>query len=97
MYQRPVGVTQIVLRTGHARLEACGVSIPRITTSQWSAGKKISRSQLRPGDLVFRSGLGHVMLYAGGGRVMHAPYSGTTVQYDPLPPHGQVNGYVSVV
>lgn len=73
-----------------------GVRIPRTTTAQWNTGKRISRTQLRPGDLVFRNGLGHVMIYVGGGRVIHSPHSGTTVQYAPLPPHGQVNGYVTV-
>ena len=34
---------------------------------------------LRPGDLVFFDGVGHVGMYIGGGRFIHAPHSGTRV------------------
>jgi cell wall-associated NlpC family hydrolase len=74
-----------------------GVEIPRITTTQWRAGTHIKRSQLQPGDLVFRNDRGHVMLYAGNGRVIHASRPGTPIRYAPLPPHSQVNGYVTVL
>jgi len=35
---------------------------------------------LRPGDLVFFSGVGHVGIYVGQGRFIHAPHTGTRVQ-----------------
>jgi cell wall-associated NlpC family hydrolase len=35
---------------------------------------------METGDLLFFSGLGHVGLYLGGGRMVHAPYSGKTVE-----------------
>jgi cell wall-associated NlpC family hydrolase len=35
---------------------------------------------MRPGDLVFFSGLGHVGMYVGRGRMVHAPHSGSRVQ-----------------
>jgi cell wall-associated NlpC family hydrolase len=35
---------------------------------------------MRPGDLLFFSGLGHVGIYIGRGRMVHAPHSGTSVQ-----------------
>ncbi len=35
---------------------------------------------MRPGDLLFFSGLGHVGIYIGRGRIVHAPHSGTVVQ-----------------
>jgi cell wall-associated NlpC family hydrolase len=35
---------------------------------------------MRPGDLLFFSGLGHVGIYIGRGRMVHAPHSGTVVQ-----------------
>jgi cell wall-associated NlpC family hydrolase len=34
---------------------------------------------LRPGDLVFFDGVGHVGMYIGGGLFIHAPHSGTRV------------------
>jgi peptidoglycan DL-endopeptidase CwlO len=57
-----------------------GVSLPRVTSQQWSAGRHVSRGELRAGDLVFFYGLGHVGIYLGGGRFIHAPHSGTVVQ-----------------
>ncbi len=38
------------------------------------------RLGLRPGDLVFFDHLGHVGIYIGAGRFVHAPRSGTVVQ-----------------
>ncbi|MEV4750972.1 C40 family peptidase [Streptosporangium sp. NPDC049248] len=58
-----------------------GVSIPRITHSQYRAiRKKVSWSHLRPGDLMFFSGKGHVGMYVGKGRMVHSPSSGKTVR-----------------
>jgi cell wall-associated NlpC family hydrolase len=39
---------------------------------------------MRPGDLVFFSGLGHVGLYIGHGRMIHAPQSGRNVEIEAL-------------
>jgi cell wall-associated NlpC family hydrolase len=46
---------------------------------QWNATARISRSSLKPGDLVFYSGLGHVALYVGGGQIIDAPSAGRNV------------------
>ena len=62
-----------------------GVSLPHLASAQYSDGKHISLSEIRPGDLLFRSGLGHVMLYIGNGLIIHAPHSGTDVQIASLP------------
>jgi cell wall-associated NlpC family hydrolase len=35
---------------------------------------------MRPGDVLIFSGLGHVGIYIGRGRMVHAPHSGTVVQ-----------------
>jgi cell wall-associated NlpC family hydrolase len=35
---------------------------------------------MKPGDLVFFWGLGHVGMYVGRGRMVHAPHSGLRVQ-----------------
>jgi cell wall-associated NlpC family hydrolase len=58
---------------------AAGVNITRTTNSQYAATKRVAKSDLQPGDLVFFSGLGHVGLYIGGGQMIHAPSSGKTV------------------
>jgi cell wall-associated NlpC family hydrolase len=61
-----------------------GVDLPRTTYSQFDRGRRVSLGGLEPGDLVFFDGLGHVGLYVGGGRFIHAPHSGTTVQVSSL-------------
>jgi cell wall-associated NlpC family hydrolase len=62
-----------------------GVSIPRTSQSQASAGSRLGRSQLSPGDLVFfYSDLHHVGLYAGNGQILHAPKPGAYVRYESI-------------
>lgn len=61
-----------------------GVYLPRMADSQFYAGKKISMSQLRPGDLIFYTtyepGASHVGIYVGNGNFIHAGTStGVTV------------------
>ncbi|MEU5613856.1 NlpC/P60 family protein [Streptomyces sparsogenes] len=70
--------------TGWAYAQA-GVSLPRISQDQANAGTRISRSELKPGDLVlFYSDLHHIGLYAGNGQVLHAPKPGANVRYESM-------------
>ncbi|MEU9885483.1 C40 family peptidase [Sphaerisporangium sp. NPDC051011] len=65
-----------------------GVKLPRIAASQFrSVRKKVSWKHLKPGDLMFFYGLGHVGMYVGHGKMIHSPHSGTRVRIDKL------NGY----
>ncbi|MFE7130688.1 NlpC/P60 family protein [Streptomyces sp. NPDC057638] len=62
-----------------------GVSIPRTSQAQRYAGRQVSLAEARPGDLVtYRSDASHVAMYMGGGQVIHAPYPGASVRYDPV-------------
>jgi peptidoglycan DL-endopeptidase CwlO len=61
-----------------------GVALPRVAADQYRAGRHVSRSDLRAGDLVFFDHLGHVGIYMGGGRFIHAPHTGTVVQISSL-------------
>jgi peptidoglycan DL-endopeptidase CwlO len=61
-----------------------GVSLPRTSYAQFGDGRRVARGGLRPGDLVFFDGLGHVGLYIGNGRFIHAPHTGTRVQVQTL-------------
>ena len=61
-----------------------GISLPHYTVSQYRYGRSVSRSSLRPGDLVFFYGLGHVGIYAGRGKYIHAPRTGSTVRWASL-------------
>jgi cell wall-associated NlpC family hydrolase len=62
-----------------------GVSIPRTSQAQRYAGRQVSPAEARPGDLVtYRADASHVGMYVGGGQVVHAPYPGAVVRYDPV-------------
>jgi cell wall-associated NlpC family hydrolase len=61
-----------------------GISLPHYSGSQFDRGRRVSRAGLRPGDLVFFDGLGHVGIYIGRDRFIHAPHSGTDVEIDTL-------------
>lgn len=74
-----------------AAWRAAGRSLPHNAAMQWDRVARISRPQLMPGDLVFYSGLGHVALYVGNGRVIHSPTFGQTVKLadvDIMSPYG---------
>lgn len=61
-----------------------GVSLPHHAASQYGLGRPVRYSALRPGDLVFFSGLGHVGMFVGKGRFIDAPQSGDVVRVRPL-------------
>ena len=61
-----------------------GVSLAHSSYAQFDLGRRVSRSALRPGDLVFFDGLGHVGIYIGNGRFIHAPHTGTRVRIQTL-------------
>ncbi|WP_244419220.1 NlpC/P60 family protein [Streptomyces hygroscopicus] len=72
------GLTQAAWKAG-------GVALPRTTYTQISSGPRIDRSQLTPGDLVFfYSGISHVGLYVGDGKMIHAPHPGAPVRIAPI-------------
>ncbi|SKO36011.1 NLP/P60 family protein [Mycobacteroides abscessus subsp. abscessus] len=64
-----------------------GVHIPRTTWDQINIGVAVPRSQIAVGDLVFPSSAngGHVQMYAGGGKVIEAPYTGASVRIVDMP------------
>ncbi len=52
-----------------------GITLPRTSYTQPSAGKKIKASAAKPGDLFFygdSDGINHVAIYIGNGKVVHA-------------------------
>lgn len=60
-----------------------GVHLDRTTYQQIHQGIAVSRSQVRPGDLVFPTA-GHVQLAIGNDRVIEAPHPGAMVRISPL-------------
>jgi cell wall-associated NlpC family hydrolase len=74
-----------------------GIELPHYAAGQYGRGRRVSRGSLRAGDLVFFSGLGHVGIYAGGGKFIHAPHSGTTVRWSRMSSHVGYYGATRVV
>jgi len=74
-----------------ASWRAGGKSLPHNAAMQWNQTVHISAGAVQPGDLVFYNGLGHVAIYVGNGKVIHAPHAGTVVQVanvNMMPPYG---------
>lgn len=69
-----------------------GISLPRVSVDQATAGTHVAREDLRYGDLVFfaRDGrnINHVGIYVGNGEFVHAPQTGDVVKKTTL-----VTGY----
>ncbi|WP_329428767.1 C40 family peptidase [Streptosporangium sp. NBC_01495] len=64
---------------------AAGIKLPRVTYDQYDAfPKKIAWKDLRAGDLVFFSGLGHVGMITKPGYMVHAPQTGDVVKEEKL-------------
>ena len=61
-----------------------GVRLAHSSFAQFTRGVRVSPRALKPGDLVFFDGLGHVGIYVGGGRFIHAPHSGSRVRIESL-------------
>ena len=57
-----------------------GIDLPHSSYAQYGAGRRVAESRLEPGDLLFFEGLGHVGLYLGRGRMVHAPQTGRDVE-----------------
>ncbi|MDR8407676.1 C40 family peptidase [Nonomuraea sp. 3-1Str] len=73
------GLTQAAWRTA-------GVELPRTTYTQWAwgAGRRVSLDALQPGDLLFSKGLGHMGMYVGNGKMVHAPQTGDVIKVSDL-------------
>jgi cell wall-associated NlpC family hydrolase len=57
-----------------------GISLAHSSFSDFWRGKHVGRWSMKPGDLVFFDGAGHVGIYVGHGRFIHAPHTGTVVR-----------------
>ena len=55
-----------------------GITLAHSSYAQWDAGPHVHRRDLLSGDIVF-FGPGHVGLYVGAGRFVHAPETGRVV------------------
>ena len=70
-------------------LNTLGIKASRTLSTMYAQGTEVSKSELKPGDVVFfkntyKSGLSHVGIYVGDGKFIHSPHSGKTVSYADL-------------
>ncbi len=57
-----------------------GIDLPHSSYALYNEGRRVGRSRMKAGDVIFFSGLGHVGMYIGKGRMVHAPSSGRLVE-----------------
>jgi cell wall-associated NlpC family hydrolase len=68
------GLTMMAWRQG-------GIALPHSAAAQIGIGRRVSRSELQPGDLIFRyDPISHVAMYVGGGMQVAATHTGSTVK-----------------
>jgi len=61
--------------------QTAGVSLPHSSAAQSRMGRRVSTRSLKPGDLLFFGRpVSHVGIYLGGGKMVHAPRSGSRVK-----------------
>ena len=71
---------------------AVGLELPTNSASQFLAGLKVNRDDMKPGDLVFfrtagkrgQGRISHVGIYIANGQFIHSPSRGKTVRVDSL-------------
>jgi peptidoglycan DL-endopeptidase CwlO len=62
-----------------------GVSLPHSSAAQYNVGRRISASELQPGDLIFYySPISHVSIYIGNGQRISATHTGDYVRVQSL-------------
>jgi cell wall-associated NlpC family hydrolase len=57
-----------------------GVELPHNSYALYGEGRRVREASMEPGDILFFEGLGHVGLYLGRGRMVHAPQTGRHVE-----------------
>ena len=72
----------------HMYEKSVGLVLPRRAEEQAKVTEEISRSELKPGDLVFfntlKRAFSHVGIYVGDGKFIHAPRPGKAVRVDDM-------------
>ena len=67
----------------------CGITLSRTSYTQATQGTAVNKSELQPGDLLLfhyygSSSIGHVGIYVGNGKFIHAANSNRGVVYDSI-------------
>ena len=59
--------------------KAFGISVPRTSWAQGNYGREVAYADAQPGDVIYYGG--HVGIYIGGGRIVHASTQKTGIKY----------------
>ncbi|MBE5832726.1 MAG: hypothetical protein E7306_13435 [Butyrivibrio sp.] len=59
--------------------KAFGISVPRTSWAQGNYGREVAFADAQPGDVIYYGG--HVGIYIGGGRIVHASTQKTGIKY----------------
>ena len=62
--------------------KATGKTLPRTSHSQKAAVRRVGAANRKPGDLVFFNGNGHVAIYMGKNKIVHASTSQRGIRID---------------
>ena len=65
----------------YAAYRSIGRKLPHSTWGQMALGVRVRFARLRPGDLVFTNGGGHVVLVVSPRAAIQAPHTGARVSY----------------
>jgi cell wall-associated NlpC family hydrolase len=68
----------------YAAHRSIGWKLPRSSWDQLRVGRPVRFARLRPGDLLFTEGGGHVQLVVSNRAAISAPQTGERVRYVPL-------------
>ena len=72
-----------------------GIDLPHSSYALHDIGRPVPASKLQSGDVLFFEGLGHVGIYVGRGRMVHAPQTGRNVEVVSLGGSGYGGSFVS--
>ncbi|SDB68176.1 C40 family peptidase [Butyrivibrio sp. INlla16] len=64
----------------YAVYKAFGITVPRTSYSQATYGREVSYQNAQAGDVIYYGG--HVGIYLGGGRIVHASTARTGIKYE---------------
>ncbi|WP_329438479.1 C40 family peptidase [Streptomyces canus] len=68
-----------------AAWRSAGVSLPRTVKQMYDAGRKVAKSDLQPGDVIYwYNDSQHNGMYVGNGKAIHAPRTGKNIEIVPL-------------
>lgn len=71
-----------------------GIKLNHWVPDQYDASKRVAKADLQPGDMVFFHDNGHVGMYVGQGKFIHAPHTGDVVKISPLSDAWYTSNYV---